>query len=183
MRTGVWRAANSSVSVLTHGVWCGEPCSPPCPRIGTMAACSGQVVEEERIFVIRLQAFVSSSRWCPVRPPRVRERPRLFSFCLFLSKLVAAVGFDSIYHRPYRELKSTRGGGLEAVRGTMVLIRSAEKPSTLSRWYKEVCAAESKHDGMVHRGGRWLQRRDRGQEQSWLPVSYTHLTLPTILLV
>ena len=50
----------------------------------------------------------------------------------------------------------------------MVLIRSAEKPSTLSRWSREVCAAESKHDGMVHRGGRWLQRRDRGREQSWL---------------
>ena len=47
-------------------------------------------------------------------------------------------------------------------------IRRADQRDTLSRWHAEVYEHELKHEGTVHRGGRWLQRRDKGRELSWL---------------
>ena len=47
-------------------------------------------------------------------------------------------------------------------------IRVADQRDTLSRWHAEVYEHELKHEGTVHRGGRWLQRRDKGREHSWL---------------
>ena len=39
--------------------------------------------------------------------------------------------------------------------------------STLKRWHDEICAYEMQQDGMVHRGGRWLQRLEKGRQAAW----------------
>ena len=57
---------------------------------------------------------------------------------------------------------------------------SPPRPATLSRVHAEVCQAELAMDGMVHRSGRWLQRRgyafwSLGPCLSWRQLLIRHL--------
>ena len=51
------------------------------------------------------------------------------------------------------------------------LIVATPSTSTCERWHAEIQTAELHHDGMVHRSGRWLQRRVRMCEATWLASS------------
>ena len=51
---------------------------------------------------------------------------------------------------------------------------TSPRGGTLARWHAEVSQYEQTNDGMVARGGRWLQRLERAREGEWLSSFGSH---------